>query len=791
MTNGQTKKFSLKSLIAIFAGALIVAVAVGAIIYTQTGEKFQGALTTGTRLSSTAELSAETLDTTKTITTTTTEVGTTSAVFCDPVLGLINENNSCVCNEAAGFVTSGNYETFTCTCKDGYTLSADKKTCTAPLKVITTTATPLATLATCTGVGQIETTDAAGAKTCKCDTANHFIEDTSVRALACICETGYNLVNGACVAITTTLTCPAERGLIVSDDGKTCVCDDPFIKNPATALVTQALNVPAQPCLCPDGSYYDLKGACTEIDCNTTEEMAATILKDPAKYWITSTTLAILNNFSEWKTENCMDDCTKLKTKLAEYITAKNYNAALAMLPELVTKKCITPCESTLYSIVFNMQTGLSAAEPFIEKYFDDKCGDCDMYYKFIVSIAASLSNQTNPDLNSFKKLLEKYVTTCQCLDLETFLTNPSYMPGETDTTSSLRTPINLSNPATSLSRLSSSIFPTAYAQAAAAPTDILSDSVKQAIEEVLEENCDKEEEPVCKTLTIVDPTSSSMWEISYDYEVDEDLVIDVDDKDAVAFYVFSSSEGTFKFDGDTTKTTNLLTVNITGGPNAGQSDVITVKAYDAKKQELKCTDTLTVTRKLPPPVQKTPKCNYLQIVAPEEADEEGQPTITISKEGYINETLGFIIDSDEGVVSGYRIRSENNTIKFDGQSSPYDIDADVYSVKMNGGPNEGEDDVISIWAMDKSGKGIDTCVDAFRVKVDKPVPPPETPPPTTTITQLPPVEVPQETVIPPVTTVVHEAAPTPIKVASSGPEMLIYFVGAGICGLVFRKKKK
>ncbi|MBN1494770.1 hypothetical protein JW911_03495 [Candidatus Peregrinibacteria bacterium] len=714
MTNNAPKKFSLKSLIAIFTGLLVIAVAVGAIIYSQSGERLKGELI-GTRFTS----DVQEVSSTTTIGTRTVEEQAMDFV-CDPALGYYlqpGDDGNCVCNDENNFVANTTQLRTTalqpCVCKEGYTLSADGTMCNPLISAIT-------------------------------------------RAPA---------------------ACDASQGLVeyTDDSGaQSCVCRSPFIANPDYPSAVAAV----MPCLCPDNTYYE-NGSCLPIDCDLAQKRTTPsyIAEHPEIYWLTQTTITTLQNYDKWFDENCVT-CESLLKKLSDYYNNKDINGFNATLKSLKELECIGPCTELAFIASYYMKIDdLTETQKAFKKYFDEGCGDCNQLYNFVAYMAIKLSEQKEPDLTYFKSMLEKFTDTCGCLDLEKFLEDPGV-------------PVtNRLVPSTSLQSYNGkSIIPTAYAQST---TFNLSPAVREVIQQVYDDKCVPDEKPVCKTLIITKPTSSDTWNIAYDYVVDEDFIISVDDAAAVYNYKFSSSTGKFKFNDVTPLTDNKMSVNLTGGPAQGGTEVIKVEAYDAAGTLLKCTDTLTVIRGIPPPVDKPKECYSLQITAPQNAAAAGQPTVTISESGYINEELKFTVDTDSDVVSGYRIRSDQGTIKFDGQGSVYDVAANVFSVKMNGGPDAGEQDSISIWAMDKSGKGISSCADAFIVKVDKKTdtpPPPETPPPTTTVTQTPPTETPKETLIPPV---VHAAAPTPVKTPSSGPEILLYFAAAGIGGFIFNKKRK
>ncbi|MBN1494769.1 hypothetical protein JW911_03490 [Candidatus Peregrinibacteria bacterium] len=217
-------------------------------------------------------------------------------------------------------------------------------------------------------------------------------------------------------------------------------------------------------------------------------------------------------------------------------------------------------------------------------------------------------------------------------------------------------------------------------------------------------------------------------------------------------------------------------------------------------------------------------QCNSLEIVEPLNAKADGQAIVTLNSGGYLNERLAIIVNTSPDIVSGYRFRSDKGTVTFNGQgiqdgdSLYYDVPFDITSVRMNGGPAEGESDTITVWAKDMSGRGITTCNDSFAVNVPKmqiayspsePSYPPDiqqtvipaeptqiTTPAAPAVPSLPVVMPPEASELEPAV-ILHpgaeEEAPqvtAPPQIVEDGPGVLIYFVGAGLGGLLFSRRK-
>jgi hypothetical protein len=278
-----------------------------------------------------------------------------------------------------------------------------------------------------------------------------------------------------------------------------------------------------------------------------------------------------------------------------------------------------------------------------------------------------------------------------------------------------------------------------------------------------------------------------------------------------------------------------MSNILMNGGPSEGNSDTITVTGEIVSVTgavTATCEDTLRITRPSPPPEREpVPECRSLRVVAPPEAV-NGVPTVTIDEDGYVNEELRIEIDADAGAVEQLKYASDNDTITFDGQN-PYWVGPNVLSVDMNGGPDPGGRDVVSVWAVDPADSGIQECNDGFVVQVERPpecpdcpdcpepepcpecpdCPEPEPCPPCPEGGVCPvcpepepcpvcpepgePVE-PEPTQPRPAAPEEPEPAPAPEEPLrpgapeqpKTGPGVLLYVIGAGVGGAILRRRK-
>jgi len=260
------------------------------------------------------------------------------------------------------------------------------------------------------------------------------------------------------------------------------------------------------------------------------------------------------------------------------------------------------------------------------------------------------------------------------------------------------------------------------------------------------------------------------------------------------------------------------------------------------------------IDEECPPEDTPTPKvCRSLTIVEPTDANQQGTPTVEISADGYVDETIRVTLDADEGSYANLLYTSDNGNITFDDQGT---LSTTSLSALMDGAPPEGVEELVTVWArqVDDAGNytGIDSCHDAFIVKLepvvvgdddddddDEPpsltyipptedVPDDDEPPSLTyvpptedvpeddeppTITYVPPVEdvpdvpttvtyvttttpsvpAPQYVVQTPATTTV---APAPIHAAApatpqTGPGLIIPLIGTALGGAWFNRRRK
>lgn len=190
-------------------------------------------------------------------------------------------------------------------------------------------------------------------------------------------------------------------------------------------------------------------------------------------------------------------------------------------------------------------------------------------------------------------------------------------------------------------------------------------------------------------------------------------------------------------------------------------------------------------------------ECRSLEIVKPDAAKGD-QPTILVPLSGYINEQLAIQVDTDPDAVSLYRYKSLEATITFDNQGHIYDTIKT--SVVMNH-TDTSKGDIVTVWALDSNGEGIQSCHDSFVVQINTPEPPPVTAAPVTT-TYVPPVTAApvsapvtaapqvQYVVAAPTTQTLYHNAAVPGSPAN-GPGVLLYFAGAGIGGVLLRRRKR
>lgn len=331
-----------------------------------------------------------------------------------------------------------------------------------------------------------------------------------------------------------------------------------------------------------------------------------------------------------------------------------------------------------------------------------------------------------------------------------------------------------------------------------------------------------------CKSLTITKPSDQPSMTIVQDFNGLTDLLeVTVDGEENIANYKYTSDKTTLTLDGQTTPVTKQgKTVELDGGPAEGTSNSATIKvtAVDKTGAEIKeCTDTIKIEKVPTPPVtQETPKvCKSLKIVKPNAAEGDGNVTYIVDKNGFINEDLEIVVDADAGSYADFRYTSVYGDITFDGLDT---LDTTALKVKMNGAPPEGDPDgeTITVWARDpETLQGLVECHDTFTIKVLPPteeVPPPvtETPPPVidtpppvvidtpppvvideppVVVTQVP--EQPQQQTTPIVASApIAEVAPlhgaaAPATTPKTGPGLLIPLFGAAFGGAWMRRRKK
>ncbi len=808
--------FTMGKILAIFGVLLIIGTVVGALIYSQSSDRFEGALITANRdLSTTDDFrlsTTETQDTTTTDMTTDTTTATTS-------------DTDMKTNDSVALTT----DTMAIKVNDPVALTTD-----------TTTDSP-------------------------CDTANHW-ERTSDDVQICICEEGYVATDpdDPCVKIdyceitedelqsylnSTWVSYPTKQSiekdingdlgayqkencqsdLIVTQkipettlrlpEDETLTCNDPLTKQTDGATGTEY-------CMCSTNQYPEvtisetLSAAsqpiieCKPFICDPTQEQL-TQMREDVEYILNGQNLSdsevtnITAEFSEdyrlWMDANCQTEeltCDELSEALGAAYFAKNWEEYAIVLQLMQKQKCIDSCEVLFYEVVMELEQGNTEnARAAIDEYIQKCTDDCTLTYGMMSLYAEKLSEADQAvgaavaaeDLARLKELVIKYIENCQCFEIEAFLTAPGF-PEEDYFNRGTTEVLNRATKLSDGGLLSTDYtIRTAYAQS-------LSPSVQGVIEDVYNDLCvpDEQDEPeACTSLTIQEPSSTGTYEITEPLDPANDyLKFTVDFDENIEHYRISSQ--TITLDGDSKSITTAQTeVSLEGGPAAGEEDVIKVVAVDISGALIDACSAEIIIKRIPedPPPRDDPdpECRSLEIVSPGDAAEPGVPTVELSEGEYTNKVLEINVDADAGSVEDYKYSSANGYITFNGQETLYTADKTVI---MEGIVPEGETETISIWARKtETLEGIQACNDGYIIIVpedEEPPPPEKTPPPVTVTEEEPPPPV-KETVVPEAPAPepqqpVHAAAP---KVADTGPGVLIYVFGAGLGGALLRKKYK
>jgi hypothetical protein len=129
----------------------------------------------------------------------------------------------------------------------------------------------------------------------------------------------------------------------------------------------------------------------------------------------------------------------------------------------------------------------------------------------------------------------------------------------------------------------------------------------------------------------------------------------------------------------------------------------------------------------VPEEEDEEPVCRSLRIVEPEDADDGNSyvigplPTIYLEPgEELSDETLSFVVDTDEGAVEDFQFFSSQGEITFNNQQSGYRTEDT--SVSMNGGVGNNDKEMVWVWAMqaDDPDEYWGECADAFMVKTEE-----------------------------------------------------------------------
>ncbi|MBA4337170.1 hypothetical protein C0416_05380 [bacterium] len=603
-------------------------------------------------------------------------------------------------------------------------------------------------------------------------------------------------------------------------------------------------------CMCADGHYpdqfsnlpvYDCKPFKCELTGQDLEEIKIDIGKILLDQGFENIDIARIvaeftSDYDTYKQEQCLsttqteESCDDLKTQLADAYYAKDWNLYGQILTKMEEQNC-PPCEITFYKIarpfLASGDSGINVSfldginTRITEEYIAEGCDNCKFTYGIIALYANELTkygeNVRGVDLEILKKLVEKYIDDgcINCDGFPSFLQNLKFKPEDYFV---------------GTFRFSGSIR-TAYAQ-----SGTLSPKVKEAIESVYNELCldPGDQQEVCTSLTINSPSGTGSYVMPGAFNPSTDF-LKFAANGAVESYSITSDRETVIFNDNAGQAGAIIRtpekiVSLQDGPAPGTNDEITIQANGPTGGPITgCSASLKIIRQLPDTsttttttttttTETTKKCSSLEIIAPLEAAESGVPTIVLPSGRYINVPLKIDVNTDLGVVTDYRYRSDNGyiTFKTSGGVSSNPLDTTSPTVLMNGVVLEGRTETISVWARDGQEVGIPGCNDGFIVRVpeDETPPPTEETPPPTEETPPPTEQVPVTTttvtttttpvitttpitsttpvvVTTPVTTTpapVHGAAP---ESPETGPGVLIYLVGAGLGGALLRKRNK
>ncbi|MFC1599814.1 hypothetical protein ACFL3T_02185 [Patescibacteria group bacterium] len=226
-----------------------------------------------------------------------------------------------------------------------------------------------------------------------------------------------------------------------------------------------------------------------------------------------------------------------------------------------------------------------------------------------------------------------------------------------------------------------------------------------------------------CSLLEITLPSNDDM-EITEDFDPTTDKVeFTVTGTDNVANYHIFASNDSLVFDGqDSNIYSDYKTVSLSGNPYVDDPVTLTVQAMEVTGRPMtECIDSIVISRA---PEPSDPVCRSLSIVSPAEADQEGSAAFVIPAGGFVDQPLTVEIDGDQGSWANltYSTTTGNADITFD-SANPLTIDA--LTVLMNGRPTTNDSETIEVVALDpETQQPLTDCLDTFTVTVDNDTPP-------------------------------------------------------------------
>jgi hypothetical protein len=441
--------------------------------------------------------------------------------------------------------------------------------------------------------------------------------------------TGYTGVTSE--FITLIPTCSDDQGLTLNSAGDSCVCDVSENFVPTTQPITATVYV--APCICKKGTLFNPgNNTCEEVNyCDLTEVEIQSAINDSFNVNTRTELEAILADYASCVDPTCNDHINDFKTAYANKQWVKYEDA----LNEMIAMGCISNCKAKLYWEIYYLWIGDIAEAKQIAAQNETECPGCDNQFNFLALVAQVISDidqekqqigeVLDPDyIESLKGFATEYIGTCQCVELEAFIDNPSFdiqaLFPESIISLSVEEFIVLNKSTTNVTGASGSpltylnddeVLTIAYAQSAS-----LSPAVISALEEAYNTNplCVPPEPVNCSALEITLPSTDDM-EITEDFVATTDLVkFAVTGTDDVEHYHVYASNDTLTFDDLTSdEYTENTQMTLSGGPVVDEPVTITVQAIDIAGLPLEnCKDGITITRT---PTPSDPICRDLNIV--------------------------------------------------------------------------------------------------------------------------------------------------------------------------------